>query len=160
MLEHYKFGTKDQSFIKWRLHTTYGRQAVSAILKIHWFNSLQSSYWCELLIIRVHMTYISERWLQTVYILVCVLCTVCILCTEGRQYAQFWKYANCCVITARRAASVGWCWTGRETEVDRWGDCNMHSLGLDQSLINMAFAYYVRKAGSKRNSENTLMVVW
>jgi len=35
----------------------------------------------------------------------------------------------------------------------------MHSLGLDQSLINMAFAYYVRKAGSKRNSENTLMVV-
>jgi len=115
---------------------------------------------CELLIIRVHMTYISVRWLQTVYILVCVLCTVCILRTEGRQYAQFWKHANCCVITARRAASVGWCWTGRETEVDRWGDCNMHSLGLDQSLINVAFAYYVRKAGSKRNSENTLIVVW
>ena len=32
---------------------------------------------CELLIIRVHMTYISVIWLQTVYILVCVLCTVC-----------------------------------------------------------------------------------
>jgi hypothetical protein len=35
----------------------------------------------------------------------------------------------------------------------------MHSLVLDQSLINVAFAYYVRKAGSKRNSENTLIVV-
>ena len=92
---------------------------------------------CELLIIPVHMTYISVRWLQTVYILICVLCTVCILRTEGRQYAQFWKYANCCVFTARRAAKVGWCWTGRETEDDRWGDCNMHSLVLDQSLIRV-----------------------
>jgi len=36
------------------------------------------------LIIRVHMTYISVIWLQTVCISVCVLCTVCILRTEGR----------------------------------------------------------------------------
>ena len=88
---------------------------------------------CEFLIIRVHMTYISVICLQTVYILVCVLCTVCILRTEGMQYAQFWKYANCYVITARGAAKVGWCWTGRETEVDRWGDCSR------ADLINLAY---------------------
>ena len=44
---------------------------------------------CELSIIRVHMTYISVRWLQTVYILVCVLCTVCILHTERLHVREF-----------------------------------------------------------------------
>ena len=33
------------------------------------------------------------------------------------------------------------------------------NLVLDQSSINVAFAYYVRNAGSTCNSENTLIVV-
>ena len=111
---------------------------------------------CELLIIWVHMTYISVIWLQIVYILVCVLCTVCILCTEGRQYAQFRKFANCCVITVRRAAKVGWCWTGRETEVDRWGDWNYSERRFGTRLdadwcgvvLNTVIPWYMRTAHS------------